>query len=964
MCVLMSMLVLTGTFTSFNLLNYNVLASSSIDFNIEWLDVNKAQFLIGETVNIWVEIKNTGTEKIEAYDLEASFSLISSDDETISIGKNWNGWDIPPGNLDIIDIYWTVPSTAKGGWYGCEVSIIHKPTSLSKKTTRNNLFQVITSPPDIDLVGEFYVNGIRYEDESKIYLTSISAQVKYVIRNLGSQDAGAFNVRFKEANSNWTEIKRYSGLAAGHSIEFEKIFSPLYIKQLCLPHMHIDFMGEVAEKNESNNDCAIFVYPTMDVTPDFEILPYILGISLMPGSSTSFMINVTSLHGFSSLVTLSISWKVTSPQGVTWVFSENSVVPTSTVTLTFTASSSASAGVFSFLIVGSSGSMTRYSKPVCLTIIETCTGETSLTVASACVQNLIANKWVFIDNPFEGVLYEDALQYILAIWDHDRLFSNNFGQISVGLTIQNNGAKTARNVKATVVISGSVTTLALIPTPPMYPNPLLHPSNGKWYSFTSTHSFSIGDIPPWEVVSLELSVPLGYASVVLIYAPLQLGLSPWVMCLLPGVYVQVTVSGDNTNVDQKDATPPGIPLGLYGIDAESQACQALSAALACVIQNKLNLPNAWEYLSKEFEKFVAAMAIDVAVDAIISKITEGAMQITQVFIDVGSGAVKQLSAILGWKGSSIKLTIISPSGKVYTAFSLNTTSAIKIYDIELGTWAIQLLGEEIPEEGEDYSLALVVSESNIAQPTCYLTTDKIEYSLQEPVEIILHNTGDSTVNVDPSFAIFDEISDMICNWTIAPTPITLAPGEAITTFWNQTSNNGIHCLNGNYFIRANTSIGILTKKITLAQPPRIINIEKNPDLDYYPEWSKVTISATVSDEGSGVKNVILYYRNDRDSSFGPIPMEYNFSQQVYEATLPGQPAGTTVEYFIVAYDRAGNSAVENNSGIYYNYQVIPEFPSLIILSSFMIATIFTAVILLKKKNRISKPFRSFSVSRC
>jgi hypothetical protein len=68
------------------------------------------------------------------------------------------------------------------------------------------------------------------------------------------------------------------------------------------------------------------------------------------------------------------------------------------------------------------------------------------------------------------------------------------------------------------------------------------------------------------------------------------------------------------------------------------------------------------------------------------------------------------------KGSSIKLTIISPSGKVYNAYSWNTTSAINIYNIEPGIWTFELYGEQTPEEGEDYSLALVVSESGPRDP--------------------------------------------------------------------------------------------------------------------------------------------------------------------------------------------------------------------------------------------------------
>jgi hypothetical protein len=76
---------------------------------------------------------------------------------------------------------------------------------------------------------------------------------------------------------------------------------------------------------------------------------------------------------------------------------------------------------------------------------------------------MLANKWVFIENPFEGVLYEDALQYVFAIWDATQLISNNFGEISIGLTIQNNGNNYARNVKASVVIYGTVAMGWLLP---------------------------------------------------------------------------------------------------------------------------------------------------------------------------------------------------------------------------------------------------------------------------------------------------------------------------------------------------------------------------------------------------------------------------------------------------------------------------------------------------------------------
>lgn len=64
--------------------------------------------------------------------------------------------------------------------------------------------------------------------------------------------------------------------------------------------------------------------------------------------------------------------------------------------------------------------------------------------------------------------------------------------------------------------------------------------------------------------------------------------------------------------------------------------------------------------------------------------------------------------------------------------------------------------------------------------------------------------------------------------------------------------------------------------------------------------------------------------------------------------IPSFEAGTHVQYEIVAYDSLDNSAVENNAGEYYVYNVIPEFQGLMI-STFMIATLFAAVLAKKRK---------------
>jgi len=78
-------------------------------------------------------------------------------------------------------------------------------------------------------------------------------------------------------------------------------------------------------------------------------------------------------------------------------------------------------------------------------------------------------------------------------------------------------------------------------------------------------------------------------------------------------------------------------------------------------------------------------------------------------------------------------------------------------------------------------------------------------------------------------------------------------------------------------------------------------------------------------------------------------MTFNSTTGLYEATIPGQPADTLVRYEITAYDNAGNHKVEDNSGQYYVYTVIPEFTSTIILPLFTLTTLIATVLLKKKR---------------
>jgi len=88
------------------------------------------------------------------------------------------------------------------------------------------------------------------------------------------------------------------------------------------------------------------------------------------------------------------------------------------------------------------------------------------------------------------------------------------------------------------------------------------------------------------------------------------------------------------------------------------------------------------------------------------------------------------------------------------------------------------------------------------------------------------------------------------------------------------------------------------------EPPHISEPSISPSEPY--EGEPVTVSVSVEDSITGVENVTLYYRTSTTISWTPLAMTYEAG--VWKATIPGQPANTTVEFYIEAYDKAGNRA--------------------------------------------------------
>jgi hypothetical protein len=99
--------------------------------------------------------------------------------------------------------------------------------------------------------------------------------------------------------------------------------------------------------------------------------------------------------------------------------------------------------------------------------------------------------------------------------------------------------------------------------------------------------------------------------------------------------------------------------------------------------------------------------------------------------------------------------------------------------------------------------------------------------------------------------------------------------------------------------------------------PLISNIGQIPGTVEYTD--SPVIDCDVTDAGSSVATVVLYYRVDGGSwtAVGMSPT----SGDSYDGAIPPQVRNSLVEYYINATDNAGNWVIDDNMGSYYSYTV-------------------------------------------
>jgi len=147
-------------------------------------------------------------------------------------------------------------------------------------------------------------------------------------------------------------------------------------------------------------------------------------------------------------------------------------------------------------------------------------------------------------------------------------------------------------------------------------------------------------------------------------------------------------------------------------------------------------------------------------------------------------------------------------------------------------------------------------------------------------------------------------------------------------------------------IQATKTDGLYT--LTEDNIPPVIGTPQQDPSDVAMLGQPVKVTVNVTDAETGIQNVTLLYQNDTE--WYSIPMEYNATSGLWQATIPGfDQEGLQVKYMIEAYDNADNYAVNDNAGEYFVYEVVPELTLVFVLAVLTILSVQT--IILKRLKR-------------
>jgi len=184
---------------------------------------------------------------------------------------------------------------------------------------------------------------------------------------------------------------------------------------------------------------------------------------------------------------------------------------------------------------------------------------------------------------------------------------------------------------------------------------------------------------------------------------------------------------------------------------------------------------------------------------------------------------------------------------------------------------------------------------------------------------------------------------------VPPYTVLINKGPATPIFYNETlfDNDTHRWIYFTYLHSTTYEVWIVGEED--ATPPAIANVTQQPTKESVYPSNTVSVYANVTDDQSGVKQAILNYTTNNGTWFA-VEMA-NLEGTVWNGTIPAFPYCTNVNYTITAEDNAGNTVTTEQLDK-YQYHVIPESPSPMILPLFIMVTLL-AVVLYRKSTLTS-----------
>jgi uncharacterized membrane protein len=722
----------------------------------------------------------------------------------------------------------------------------------------------------------------------------------------------------------------------------------------------------------------------LPLEPDFEISAFPDSLTIIRGESDTSTITVTSLHGFSSAVTLSVSGV---PSGVTTSFDVNPVTPpvdgTATSTLTVSVDVLAEPGDYTLTVTGTSGTLTRTvdisltvslppdfsisAFPTSLTIVQGGSGTSTITVSSLNGFNSP------VDLSVSGVP-----SGVTATLNPTQVTPPPDGSETATLTVQVD--VTAAPSTYILTITGTSGTLEhsedvtlevteLPPTPDFAisasPTSLTiaqGDSATSTITVTSLNGFSdavdltVSGEPTGVTATLDPTqvTPLpddSATSILTIDVSLTAAVGTYTLTVTgTSGTIQHEVDIELTIVAAPDfdisASPTSLTIQQGDSDSSTITITSLNGFSASVDLTVTSSPITGVTTTLDPTQ-VTPPADGSATSTLTVQVDESATTGTYTLTVTGTSGNLihsvdiELEITMAPPPQDVTpptVRIDEPENKSYVSGQVNIVvfmydanfkrAELTINNTLIASWTPENVSTglhsvswdtTLPEYPDDlYTIVLSAEDEagNPASKTHIVTVDntKPTATIDAPAEesyvrgsVVIRVTGEDK-NFHRMNLKIDDVS--VENWTT---------GGSQVHAWNTVPYvDGSHDITLTVYDKAGNSEEVSITVLVDNTKPTIETPTWKPEEPSVGTLVNITVKVSDPQPGSGVRDVTLWYMNATMDVWQAIPMSLNVTSLNWTATIPAQSMETTIEFYIEAFDIAGNRAISEKV---YEYEV-------------------------------------------